>query len=48
MINKTVYYNKEKAVVLDEDRDHVLIEFENGTKLCTTKSYFKDEDIKER
>jgi len=35
---KYIIYNKEKAIIIDEDKTHILIQFENGTKICTKKN----------
>jgi hypothetical protein len=39
-IGQKVNYFGKNAEVLEFNRTHVLIKFENGSKLCTTKTAF--------
>lgn len=39
-IGQKVNYFGKNAEVLEFNRTHVLIKFENGNKLCTTKTAF--------
>jgi hypothetical protein len=39
-IRITVNYFGKQAEVLEFNKTHVLIKFENGNKLCTTKTAF--------
>ena len=42
LFQEVVYYGK-KAIVLDVDKTHCVIQFENGTKLCTSITTFNVE-----
>ncbi len=40
-IGKNIQYNsKEKVVVLDEDDTHILIQFDSGAKIVTSKNLY--------
>lgn len=39
---KLIYgYSKNEVTVIDEDKTHVLIQFDSGTKIATPKNGFK-------
>ena len=39
-IGDTVNYFGKDVKIVDIDKTHVLIQFENGTKICTNKNTF--------